>query len=158
MLDAQLVDKKVVTIHLDTNTSATLNLVDNIRNVVAVKLLKVYLQTSNDVSNLNMYYLYINDYGIVDVYDLDGNIRQAFCTVPFDPNNTVGTNLIASYTSIPTSDYRNDPDCFAANPLISNLSRLSVSIADISGNPPTNVSKFFVELVIYSQFAKITMD
>lgn len=158
MLDPNTLEKRVLFLDLGTKASSTFDLIDNIRNVTAINLHKVILQTTNDVSNINVYYLMINDYNIVDIYDTSGNIKQAFASVTLDPNDTVGANLAHSYTSIPTGNFRNDPNSYIANPLISNLSRLNISLVDKNGDPPQGITKFYIELVVYSQFAKITME
>lgn len=157
MLDGDIIDKKVISLHLGNKTSINVNLIDNIRNVVAVKLLKVYIESTENVNDLNIYYLHINDYKIVDMYDSSGNIKQAFAMIPFDPNNLVGTKLIASYNSLNSTEFRNNTDSYMANPLISNLNKLSIQLLDIDGNPPTGINKFFLQIAIYSQYAKLTM-
>lgn len=157
MLDGDIIDKKVISIHIGDKTSIDIDLIDNIRNVVAIKLLKVYIESSDNINNLNMYYLHINDYKIVDMYHSLGNVRQSFAMIPFDPNNTVGDKLIASYNSLNSTEFRNNTDSYVANPLISNLNKLRIQLLDINGNPPTGINKFFLQIVIYSQFAKLTM-
>lgn len=163
-MDATAVNKRVISYSTTgtTNPSFEINLIDTIRNVIGVKLLKVYAEINDSSSSGKQFMLDINDFRIASVYKGDGDhVDESFAILTADINDKASSNLVINYDGRMSTAYREDPYTYYANPLISALNKFKFGIRDIDTGDSVDVNdivKFHIEVCVYSQFAKITMN
>lgn len=164
-MDAPMLNKQVVSYTLSSandNDPLTIDLINPVRNVLAVKLLKVYAEINSSTALKGKQYLIdINDFNVASVYNGSGHLTDCFSILTADINDkTSGGNLLINYDSYTNTMFREDPQTFSANPIIPILNRFKLGIRDSETGidvPINDVKQFHIQLCIYSQFAKLTM-
>lgn len=164
-MDATSINKKVISYTIDSSTNTTfedISLIDTIRNVIGVKLLKVYAEVISNESTGKQYMIDINDFYVASVYRSNGeHLDECFAILTADINDKASDTLVINYDGYISTAYREDPYTYYCNPLLSALQRLKFGLRDAETGESVateNIKRFHIEVCIYSQFAKITMN
>lgn len=164
-MDASMLNKQVVSYTYSPTTPNLMHidLINPVKNVLAVKLIKVYAEIDQSSPTIGKQYLLdINEFNIASVYNnTNGHFTDCFATLTADINDkSSGNNLVINYDGFVNTMFREDPQAYSANPIIPTLNKIKFGLrdgdtgADININ---NIKRFHIQLCIYSQFAKLTM-
>lgn len=146
-------------------SEVSIELQDNIRNVVAIKHIQTHATiNSSDTQNNPKFqniFIQLNDYDLKKAYTKNNNIISCFANLIFDPVVTGQNNLRSFFSTKSDStgiitDFDTDSDNYVFNPILPQLHKLNLKFLKEDG---TKISplEFTTEITIYTRNIKQTM-
>ena len=154
------VEKSTIIINGKDTDSLSLDLADNIKNVIGIKHVKTYATIDNINSqshpNFQNVFIKINDFNLKSAY-VEGNVIPCYGHLIFQGNNPSASFISTkSYSTGIITDFDTDTDNYVLNPVLPQLNKLNVSFIKEDGSSIV-MKEFTIELTIYSRFIKQTM-
>ena len=134
-----------------TSNNFTIDLNEQLKNVVSIKHTRTFIQLSSAPIVGNAILIRINDYDLLHYYNGNDLINGIFVGIPI-----TSTDTSISYISDGYSNLSRDPQSYLPNPKISKIPRIKIELLNQDGTVLANVSKVYIELTVYSESKLIT--
>jgi hypothetical protein len=134
-----------------TSNNFTIDLNEQLKNVVSIKHTRTFIQLSSVPIIGNAILIRINDYDLLHYYNGNDLIRELFVGIPI---TSTDTSII--YISDGYANLSRDPQSYSPNPKISKIPKIKIELLNQDGTALENVSNVFIELTVYSESKLIT--